>query len=139
MNSLTAVSKMIFGGAIAKISLFCHKFVNPAEIIIEAATELTFDRFFQECDGIVLNTSSSLESPAADAWRSWFKERPVICPGPFDFPLVDQKPVRTEENSEALAFLDSALEKYGPKSVVYVGALLSIAFKPVSPYILHAR
>lgn len=80
-----------------------------------------------------MNTSLALEGPAVDAWKSWFKERPVIFPGPFDFPLIDEEPVRTKENTEALDFLDTALEKYGPKSVVYVSALLCITFDTVSP------
>ena len=62
----------------------------------------------------------------------------MICPGPFDFPLVDQEPIRTKENTEALEFLDKALEKYGPKSVVYVGALLCITSDTVLPYIICA-
>ena len=77
-------------------------------------------RFFLECDGVVFNTTPLLEGPAIKAWNDWLGPRPIICPGPFDFPIHEQGLIQSSESSEVTAFLDAALEKYGPSSVIYV-------------------
>ena len=87
-------------------------------------------RFFVECDGIVLNTSTLLEGPIIDTWKAWYKHRPVIAAGPFDYPIIARVPEASEENSEAILFLDSALEKHGPHSVIYVRVILTFRKKP---------
>ncbi|KAH8110135.1 UDP-Glycosyltransferase/glycogen phosphorylase [Phellopilus nigrolimitatus] len=75
--------------------------------------------FFKECDGIVINSTPLFEKPAIEAFQKWFGERLVICPGPFDFPIIhndkDNSPVALEVDS----FLDAALKKHGPNSVIY--------------------
>lgn len=80
-------------------------------------------RFFVECDGIVFNATPTLERQAIKAWRDWFQHRPVICPGPFDYPIAEQRTVRSDDNGKVIAFLDRALEKHGPSSVVFVCTL----------------
>ena len=77
-------------------------------------------RFFAECDGVVMNTTSQLEGPAIEAWKSWFKERPVISAGPTDFEIVDGVQEKSADTLEVTKFLDSMLEKYGSNSVVFV-------------------
>ncbi|KAH8110155.1 UDP-Glycosyltransferase/glycogen phosphorylase [Phellopilus nigrolimitatus] len=75
--------------------------------------------FFNECDGIVINSTPLFEKPAIEVIQKWFDERPVICPGPFNFPIIhndkDNSPVALEVDS----FLDAALKKHGANSVIY--------------------
>ena len=83
-----------------------------------------------ECDGAIINTASTFEKPAIEAFQEWFGERPVISAGPFGFPLVDKEDKEKEKDTpldlqeqKIRSFLDSALEKYGSHSVLYVSSL----------------
>lgn len=77
-------------------------------------------RFFSECDGVILNANADFEQPAIDAWKSWFIEKPVISPGPTEFPLTEFEKNPSSSNPEVTKFLDAALEKHGERSVFYV-------------------
>lgn len=90
-----------------------------------------------ECNGIVLNSTELIEGPAIAAWKDWFKERPVVCPGPFDFPIIEPGQDRSDENAEVISFLDKALNKYGPNSVIYVCALPLLSVGQNSKYFLQ--
>ncbi|KAI5120747.1 hypothetical protein M0805_007821 [Coniferiporia weirii] len=79
-------------------------------------------RFLNECDGAVMNTTPLLEGPAIEAFKQWFGDRPIICPGPLDFSVIKREKNVVNSSSETLAvltFLNSALEKHGANSVVY--------------------
>lgn len=78
---------------------------------------------FEECDGIVMNSSPSLESEGIKAYQTWMGNRPVINPCPLDFPIVEPEPDQSSEALEVKAFMDNALKKHGAKSLVYVRAL----------------
>ena len=77
------------------------------------------DRFFLKCDGVIVNAASLLEKQAIDALQKWLGHRPVICPAPFDFPIITKKE-DTPTAAEVGAFLEEALKKHGPRSVIYV-------------------
>ncbi|PAV17483.1 UDP-Glycosyltransferase glycogen phosphorylase [Pyrrhoderma noxium] len=84
-------------------------------------------KFMLECDGAIINTASTFEKPAIEAFQEWFGERPVISAGPFGFPLVDKEDKEKEKDTpldlqeqKIRSFLDSALEKYGSHSVLYI-------------------
>lgn len=47
-------------------------------------------------------------------------DRPVYNPCPLDYPIVEPEPDKSPDTLEVIAFMDSALKKHGPKSVVYV-------------------
>lgn len=68
-----------------------------------------------------MNTTSLLEGPAVKTFEEWFAGKPVITCGPWDFPLLPRQASPTK--TEVEVFLDSALGKYGPHSVVYVSLL----------------
>ncbi|KAI5120748.1 hypothetical protein M0805_007822 [Coniferiporia weirii] len=77
-------------------------------------------RFLNECDGAVMNSTPLLEAPAIEAFKQWFGDRPVICPAPLDFPVIEkEEDCRSSETLAVLSFLDAALEKHGTNSVVY--------------------
>ncbi|EJC97776.1 UDP-Glycosyltransferase/glycogen phosphorylase [Fomitiporia mediterranea MF3/22] len=77
-------------------------------------------KFLQECDGAIMNTNRIYEAAGIKAFEDWFTGRPVISTGPFESPLIPRHEVEQNSNLEAMAFLDSALQKYGPNSVVYM-------------------
>lgn len=69
---------------------------------------------------MILNANANFEQPAIDAWKSWFIEKPVISPGPTDFPLTEIEKKPTISNPEVTKFLDAALEEHGECSIFYV-------------------
>ncbi|EJC97777.1 UDP-Glycosyltransferase/glycogen phosphorylase [Fomitiporia mediterranea MF3/22] len=77
-------------------------------------------RILLECDGAICNTNRIYEAPSITALEEWFNGRPVINVGPLDSPLTLHHEEDSPSNREVKAFLDSALERYGPKSVVYM-------------------
>lgn len=91
----------------------------------------TVHRLFNECDGIILNTSQFVESHAISAWKEWLSPRPVFSLGPLA-PPVESIELHNEDESSALRdvteFLETALDRYGENSVVYVGAVLHVIF-----------
>ncbi|EJC97779.1 UDP-Glycosyltransferase/glycogen phosphorylase [Fomitiporia mediterranea MF3/22] len=87
---------------------------NAAPILAKAY------KFFMECDGAVMNTDPMFEAPSIKVFEEWFSGRPVISVGPIDFPLIPRREVESQTSLEVRAFLDSALHKYGSRSVVYV-------------------
>lgn len=82
-------------------------------------------RLFNECDGVILNTSYSSEPNGIAAWKRWLGERPVFALGPLAPPVTsaiaigEERALKDVEN-----FLDDALVKHGENSVVYVSVLL---------------
>lgn len=69
---------------------------------------------------MIMNNHPLLEGPAIKMFESWFGERPIICPAPFDFEVVRQESQQTPDTLKVVDFLDSMSEKYGKNSVVYV-------------------
>lgn len=68
-----------------------------------------------------MQTSSVYES--LEAWDKWIGARPVISVGALSPPATDEqikKEKATPVGGEVEKFLDDALEKHGPNSVVYV-------------------
>lgn len=84
------------------------------------------DRFFNESDGAVMNATPIFEGPAIETFKEWFGDRPIICPAPLDFPLIGRQKSDSPVAVAVEAFLDAALQKHGPNSVVYVMALHSL-------------
>lgn len=75
---------------------------------------------FIECDGAILGSNFSYEGPAIDLWKRWFDGRPIVCLGPLmpiDSALSDRESASPHDVS---TFLDDALKKFGPRSIVYV-------------------
>lgn len=81
-------------------------------------------RHFNECDGIIQNSTPLLERPALEAWQKWFGDRPVISAGPTDFEIVAHEEDRSPDTIKVIEFMDTALKKYGPNSVIYVRLFL---------------
>ena len=52
-----------------------------------------------ECDGAIINTASTFEKPAIEAFQKWFGERPVISAGPFGFSLVEKVDKEKEKDT----------------------------------------
>ncbi|KAL5522564.1 hypothetical protein ACEPAG_8581 [Sanghuangporus baumii] len=77
-------------------------------------------RFLRECDGAVSNSTYLFEGDAIKAFEEWFGGRPSICPGPFDYNVIKQQQATDPMTVEVLKWLDSILEKYGPRSLVYI-------------------
>lgn len=77
-----------------------------------------------ECDGSIHCTNPAYEGPALDAWAKWLPKGPTIAIGPIATPPELERIHDTREPSdtdiEVKAFLDSALNKCGENSVVYV-------------------
>ena len=74
-----------------------------------------------ESDGIIMNSTPVLEKEALQAAEGWLVDKPIICPGPFDYPLISKpKSDSSPTKSEVENFLNTALEKHGPRSVIYV-------------------
>lgn len=76
-----------------------------------------------------MNSTPILERNALEAFQEWLGDRPVINVGPFDFPIIDrsgkvQRPDASSANPEVESFLSATLERYGPKSLIYVCAEL---------------
>ena len=80
-----------------------------------------------------MNTTRLLEGHAIDVWKQWFGVRPVFAPGPTDFEIVDYEEEKFVDKVGVTDFLDTALDKYGPNSVVYVGSCSPI----LPPYGIH--
>ncbi|KAL5523192.1 hypothetical protein ACEPAF_1459 [Sanghuangporus sanghuang] len=77
-------------------------------------------RFIRDCDGAVTNSTYLFEGDAIKAFEEWFGGRPSICPGPFDYPVIEQQQATDPMTVEVQKWLDSILEKYGPCSLVYI-------------------
>lgn len=77
-----------------------------------------------------MNSSPLFEGPALDAWQSWFGDRPVVGAGPVDYEIVDYSKDKSPDTLKIINFLDSALEKYGANSVIYVGFCSNTSFLP---------
>ena len=80
-------------------------------------------RFFEEADGVINCTSSLFERDCLDGWREWFGTRPVLNIGPPSPPASAEEIAKekdTPTGAEVQKFLDDALQKHGPYSVVYV-------------------
>ena len=77
-------------------------------------------RFLRVCDGAVVNTTHLFEGEAIKAFEKWFGGRPSFYPGPFDYPVIQQMGITDPATTEFSNFLDSILEKFGPRSLVYV-------------------
>ena len=81
-------------------------------------------RLFSECDGVILNTSYSIEPEGIAAWKHWLGERPVFSLGPLSPPAVSDVELPSEDllyaSTDVEKFLDDALLNYGENSVVYV-------------------
>lgn len=95
----------------------------PQEPILDqtfAFVSANVHKFFNDSDGVVLNTTHLFEEPAITAFKSWFKDKPVISAGPFDFPLVKRVRDLSPGAQEVHSFLDSALKTHGPHSVIYI-------------------
>ncbi|KAH8119121.1 UDP-Glycosyltransferase/glycogen phosphorylase, partial [Phellopilus nigrolimitatus] len=79
-------------------------------------------RLFSECDGVILNTSFSVEPHAISAWKNWLRFRPVFVLGPLA-PAIEPNIQREQGqrfSHKVQGFLDEALEKFGENSVVYM-------------------
>lgn len=81
-------------------------------------------RFLTECDGAIMNTTHLFEGKSIEAFQEWFGERPVISLGPLDFSLFEKQTTASTTGMEVKAFLDTAVQKHGPNSVIYVSTSL---------------
>ena len=76
---------------------------------------------FNESNGVLMCASPIYER--LEAWNTWMGAKPVINVGALSPPATDeeiQKEKTTPVGSGVEKFLDDALEKHGPNSVVYV-------------------
>lgn len=76
-----------------------------------------------------MSSTPILEKEALETFKRWFGDRPIINMGPFDFPVIDESGrLQTSKESagvnEVMTFLSTALQKHGPKSVIYVGVAI---------------
>ncbi|THH12091.1 hypothetical protein EW145_g231 [Phellinidium pouzarii] len=80
-------------------------------------------RMFSECDGIIHSSNRAYEGPALDVLQEWFGSRPTFATGPLCTPAdaasLAREKAQSPVASEVEVFLHSALDKFGPNSVVY--------------------
>ena len=97
-------------------SLFCYQ--CRYSLMYYLAT-----RFLDECDGIINCTTRDFEPGAIDSLQDWIAPRPVFsvgCPSPPVNAAENEKITKTDVGAGVKAFLDSALNKHGPNSVIFV-------------------
>lgn len=64
---------------------------------------------------------SFFEPEAVSALQNWLFDRPILCPAPFDYPVIPEVERNISHvDREVKEFLDNALKTHGPHSVVYV-------------------
>ena len=81
-------------------------------------------RTLNDSDGTIINTSEAYESVFIETLRSWLSgmSKSFYSVGPttpVDF-LESKTLDKTDDQNEIATFLDSALEKYGKESVIFV-------------------
>lgn len=84
-----------------------------------------FFRFFRECDGIIVASTSIVEEGATKAIGEWFnsKGKPFYALGPCNLP--DEAVIDHEESSrgqEVSDFLDKIYERNGKHSILYASS-----------------
>lgn len=97
-------------------------------------------RTLNDSDGTIINTSEAYESVFIETLRSWlsgmsksfYSVGPTI---PVDF-MESKNFDKTDDQNEIETFLNSALEKYGRESVIYVRIGLHVEF--VLPILISA-
>ncbi|KAL5488450.1 hypothetical protein ACEPAI_6568 [Sanghuangporus weigelae] len=102
--------------------MYDHEF-SPQEPFMDfpiAFVNARAHRFFVECDGMIMNTTPILEKEAIAAIKEWLVDKPIICPAPFDYPVIPTKNDKPAVTDEVHDFLNAALHKHGPHSVVYM-------------------
>ncbi|KAI5123071.1 hypothetical protein M0805_000505 [Coniferiporia weirii] len=80
-------------------------------------------RLFSESDGVILNTSFSVEPQAISAWKKWLGDRPVFVVGPLTPVISPSTQISNESGKiphDVKGFLDGALGTFGENSVVYI-------------------
>lgn len=77
-------------------------------------------QFLNECDGIIQNATPVLDKPAIDTIQTWLSGKPIFNIGPLDFPLFEKPGDTSSGGVEVQEFLNSALRKFGPNSVIYI-------------------
>lgn len=83
-------------------------------------------RLFNQCDGVILQSSPYVEAEAIDAWKEWYGSRPVVSIAPLSQPVGDTEKALYRKFSPGFSkvekFLDDAVEKYGEHSIIYVNS-----------------
>lgn len=81
-------------------------------------------RFFSECDGVIHGTNKSFEGEALKKWQGWLGEKPSLAVGPVSPPAsardIHRERSKSPVGDEVETFLNTALDKFGLNSVVYV-------------------
>ncbi|EJD00706.1 UDP-Glycosyltransferase/glycogen phosphorylase [Fomitiporia mediterranea MF3/22] len=92
-------------------------------------------RFLRESDGVINNSSRIYERDAINKVQEWFGTRPVLAVGPLSPPTtsieIELEKSKSPITSDVENFLDCALNKYGPNSVVYIS--LGTVWWPAEP------
>ena len=86
---------------------------------------LTFRyRLIEECDGVIHCTSPLYERTALEGFREWLNQRPNFALSPLSPPVsaeeIAKEKAKSHVGAEVEDFLNKALDKYGPNSVVYI-------------------
>ena len=80
--------------------------------------------FVEECDGVVHCTSSHYERTALEAFHEWLGTRPNFVLSALSPPAsaeeIEKEKTKSHLGAEVEFFLNNALDKYGPNSVVYI-------------------
>ena len=82
-------------------------------------------KFLTESDAVITHTNNTLEEGPIEDLEKWLGKDKCLQLGPLS-PLVSDVELKKEKESspiavEVEAFLEDALQKYGPNSVIYVG------------------
>ena len=82
-------------------------------------------KFLTESDAVITHTNNTLEEGPIEDLEKWLGKDKSLQLGPLS-PLVSDVELKKEKESspiavEVEAFLEDALQKYGPNSVIYVG------------------
>ncbi|EJD00705.1 uncharacterized protein FOMMEDRAFT_157802 [Fomitiporia mediterranea MF3/22] len=89
--------------------------VEPIEVIFMSQYG---NRFLSECDGIISTSSRLFETGPIEQWQEYLNPQPVLAVGPLSDP--ENVKLDISRHWDVVAFLDGALEKFGPYSVVYI-------------------
>lgn len=79
-------------------------------------------------------TSKLYEGPTLAKWQEWYGTKPTIALGPVSPPSnavdLERETTMSTVGKDVKTFLDNALDKLGPHSVIYVCRLISASLLP---------